>query len=194
PVLLEPKVTETVSTVEETKRTEEVERRVRADKKHRRKEHKTKHHRSHEGHLEDGGQRQERIGYSYGSSGHAGRALDYPSWNSGEQRSSFGAQNGYRPGITETYQRESTTRRMHESDADDQGRLRYAENGDVNNGQDKLHRSYSSTNVYREFPRQTELYYENGRPIVEYPPSTTATMDDRFYNRHGSRHLGRYGR
>jgi len=68
---LAPQVTETVSTVEETKRTEEVERRVKAESKKRSKEkrHHHRHHGQYQEQLEDGhangggGGYQYRIGY-----------------------------------------------------------------------------------------------------------------------------------
>uniref|UniRef100_A0A914VTX1 Uncharacterized protein n=1 Tax=Plectus sambesii TaxID=2011161 RepID=A0A914VTX1_9BILA len=182
----QPSVTETVQKFEESKRTEEVERRVSSkqkEKKHRR-EHRSSRHRHHD---------QAMIG-------------DYPAWTSpmgnsssrqyhttsrSQQRS-----NGYQP-AAENYYRSSTTKRLRDQSADDyrnggglsharygslsdslrRGELKYIPNGDIrerhsSHSNGRVHKSISNRDVFHGDMHDDRSYSSfRAGPIVEFPPT-----------------------
>ncbi|CCD65373.1 Protein pat-12 [Caenorhabditis elegans] len=180
-VVKKPTVTETVQRFEETRRTEEVERRVqRREKKERRSRHhsSSRHHSGWEGHTG-------------GYQGH---------------RSSSLSRGGHGGGGQETYYRQETTRRQQHNNYDDnfnrgiaharygslsdslrRGELQYVPNGEVrqsfyrdgSNGGQRMHKSYSTRDVFTGDgydDRRSVSSFRRGSqqqvsPFVEFPPT-----------------------
>lgn len=173
-----PKVTETVSRVEEQKRTEEVERRIiRRERRHKSSRHRYGH-------------------------GHHAEYVDYGSGGGQWRSNSMQRHNGYLPAY-ESYHRSTSSRRDRESggefgnryidnrgglaharygslsDSLRRGELKYVPNGDFRENYSrggKMHKSFSTRDVYHDGVRDRESSWHRGSasgyaPLVEFPPT-----------------------
>jgi len=182
-----PKVTETVSTVEETKRTEEVERRVR-ESKDKKRSSKKKSGSSSGHHRESRHHRSSSSSHNWGP--RPGDA-DYPPWTApfGESPNAIWRQqpaitaNGhagsqkYGSGqhVTESYHRGggSSSEARHQ-------------NGHRSSGhRGRVHKSQSSREVYHnDLPEDYEGSRGGRGPFVEYPPTLTRDQSGQIIRTH----------